>query len=44
MVVEITYLSGSYVAGLAILVAGVVVPMVYMVLQNKKAFKSLRRD
>lgn len=41
---EVSYLSGAYVGGLLILVAGVVLPMVYMVLQNRKAFKTLRRD
>lgn len=41
---SISYLSGSYVSGLLLLVAGVLLPMVYMVLQNKKAFKSVRRD
>lgn len=41
---EISYLSGAYVGGLLILVAGVLLPMAYMVVQNRKAFKSLRRD
>lgn len=41
---EISYLSGSYIGGLVILCIGVVLPMVYMALQNKKAFRSIRRD
>jgi hypothetical protein len=41
---EISYFSGAYVSGFVILLAGVILPMVYMVLQNRKAFKSLRRD
>ncbi|OQR82330.1 hypothetical protein ACHHYP_20798 [Achlya hypogyna] len=40
----ISYLSGSYWCGLLIMVIGVVLPLVYMFLQNKKAFKSVRRD
>lgn len=41
---EVSYLSGAYMGGLLILLVGVILPMVYMVLQNRKAFKSLRRD
>lgn len=41
---DISYFSGAYVGGLLILLAGVILPMAYMVMQNRKAFKSLRRD
>ncbi|OWZ00431.1 hypothetical protein PHMEG_00028377 [Phytophthora megakarya] len=42
--VTVSYASGAYVTGFLILLTGVVLPMVYMVLQNKKAFKAVRRD
>jgi hypothetical protein len=42
--VAVSYASGAYVTGLVLLLTGVVLPMVYMVLQNKKAFKAVRRD
>ncbi|KAE8892335.1 hypothetical protein PF001_g30210 [Phytophthora fragariae] len=38
------YASGAYATGFVILLVGVVLPMLYMVLQNKKAFKAVRRD
>ncbi|KAG2784587.1 hypothetical protein Pcac1_g6019 [Phytophthora cactorum] len=38
--VSVSYASGAYVTGFLILLVGVVLPMVYMVLQNKKAFKA----
>lgn len=41
---EVTYVSGAYAAGFVILLVGVILPMAYMVLQNKKAFKAVRRD
>ena len=44
MDVTVSYLSGAYVAGFVVLLVGVVLPMLYMVLQNKKAFKAVRRD
>ncbi|KDO23027.1 hypothetical protein SPRG_11874 [Saprolegnia parasitica CBS 223.65] len=40
----VSYLSASYWCGLFIMAIGVVLPLVYMFLQNKKAFKSVRRD
>jgi len=44
MAAEVSYASGAYVAGFLILLGGVLLPMAYMVLQNKKAFKAVRRD
>ena len=41
---SVSYLSASYWCGLVIMAIGVVLPLVYMFLQNKKAFKSVRRD
>ncbi|ETI44805.1 hypothetical protein F443_10559 [Phytophthora nicotianae P1569] len=38
--VSVSYASGAYVTGFLIMLVGVVLPMVYMVLQNKKAFKA----
>ncbi|KAF4139733.1 hypothetical protein GN958_ATG11218 [Phytophthora infestans] len=38
--VSVSYVSGAYVTGFLIMLVGVVLPMVYMVLQNKKAFKA----
>ncbi|EGZ13998.1 hypothetical protein PHYSODRAFT_335679 [Phytophthora sojae] len=38
--VTVSYASGAYATGFVILLVGVVLPMVYMVLQNKKAFKA----
>ncbi|ETV79777.1 hypothetical protein H257_07002 [Aphanomyces astaci] len=40
----VSYFSSSYWVGFLIMVSGVVVPLAYMFVQNKKAFKSVRRD
>ena len=40
----VSYGSSAYVAGFVVLLVGVLLPMVYMALQNKKAFKAVRRD
>ncbi|KAL4178294.1 hypothetical protein KRP22_003216 [Phytophthora ramorum] len=42
--VSVSYASGAYATGFVILLAGVVLPMLYMVLQNKKAFKAWTRE
>ncbi|KAI9918084.1 hypothetical protein PsorP6_012501 [Peronosclerospora sorghi] len=41
--VTVSYASGAYVAGFALLLVGVILPMVYMILQNKKAFHSINK-
>lgn len=40
----VSYSSSAYIIGFVILLVGVILPMVYMALQNKKAFKAVRRD
>ncbi|KAF4028912.1 hypothetical protein GN244_ATG13769 [Phytophthora infestans] len=42
--VSVSYVSGAYVTGFLIMLVGVVLPMVYMVLQNKKAFKAILQE
>ena len=40
----IQYFSASYFGGLAVMIVGIVMPLTYMVLQNKKSFRAFRKE
>ncbi len=43
-VLSVKYLSWAYFLGFVVMLVGVIAPLAYMVYQNRKLFKALRRD